>query len=60
MAKSEKQKILAGVLIAVGVVLLGMYLVLGANDGKPSNGMLVVGLVDIIVGAVLFGRARAS
>jgi hypothetical protein len=60
MTESGIQKIFAGILIAVGVVVLGMYLVIGANDGKPSSGMLVVGVVDIVVGAVLFRRARAS
>lgn len=60
MTKSGTQKIFAGLLIAVGIVLLVMYLVLRGNNGDPSRGMLVVGLVDLVVGAVLLRRARSA
>jgi len=60
MAKRRAQKIFAVFLIVVGIVLLGMYALLVAGRGRPSAGMLVVGIVDLVVGFVLFGRARKS
>jgi len=59
MTKSSTQKFFAGLLIVVGVVLLAMFAVIRASRGNPSNGMLVVGLVDLIVGIVLLKRANS-
>jgi hypothetical protein len=60
MAKKETQKIMSGLMIVVGVILIGMYAVLAMNRARPSSGMLVVGIVDLLVGAVLLRRARAA
>lgn len=56
--KIGARKILAIVVLAFGVVLLLMYAVLAFGGGRPSGGMLVVGLVDVSVGVVLLRRAR--
>jgi uncharacterized membrane protein HdeD (DUF308 family) len=60
MTKSGTQKIFAGLLIAVGIVLLVMYLVLRTNKGSASSGMFIVGIVDVVVGALLLRRATSQ
>lgn len=57
MGKNGARKPLAIVIIVFGVVLLLMYAVLMFGGGRPSAGMLVVGLVDLFVGSVLLRRA---
>jgi hypothetical protein len=59
MAKNKINKPLAVLMVVIGVVLLGMYVVMMMSGGKPSIGMLVVGLVDLFVGIVLLGRAKS-
>ena len=60
MAKPKAQKLFAGFLIAVGIILVCLYVVLVAGRGRPSAGMLIIGIVDLVVGFVLLGRARKS
>lgn len=60
MGKVGARKPLAIFIVAFGVVLLLMYAVLAFGGGRPSVGMLVVGLVDVVVGVVLLRRARGS
>jgi hypothetical protein len=48
---------LAIFILIIGVVLLLMYAVLAFGGGRPSIGMLVVGIVDLAVGLVLLRRA---
>ena len=60
MAKIGARKTLAVFVLAFGVVLLLLYAVLLFGGGRPSGGMLVVGLVDLFVGAVLLKRASRS
>ena len=60
MGKIGARKPLAIFIIAFGVVLLLMYAVLAFGGGRPSGGMLVVGLVDVGVGVVLLRRASRS
>lgn len=57
MGKTGTRKTLAIFILAIGVVLLLMYAVLAFGGGRPSGGMLVVGLVDVGVGVVLLRRA---
>ncbi len=57
MGKMGARRPLAVFIIAFGVVLLLMYAVLAFGGGRPSGGMLVVGLVDVTVGVVLLRRA---
>ena len=57
MGRTGARKPLAIFIIAFGVVLLLMYAVLVFGGGRPSGGMLVVGLVDVGVGVVLLRRA---
>jgi hypothetical protein len=60
MGKIGARKPLAIIILAVGVVLLLMYAVLFFGGGRPSGGMLVVGLVDVGVGVVLLRRAMRA
>ena len=60
MRNKKMQKIFAGLLIGVGIVLLCLYGLLMMNGGRPSAGMFIIGVVDLVVGAVLLRRARAS
>lgn len=60
MTKTGMQKLFAGLLVVAGIVLLVMYAMLRVNKAGPSNGMLVVGLVDLFVGVVLLRRAMAA
>ncbi len=57
MGKIGARKPLAIIILVIGVVLLLMYAVLALSGGRPSGGMLVVGLVDVGVGVVLLRRA---
>ena len=57
MGKTGARKPLAIFILAIGVVLLLMYAVLFFGGGRPSSGMLIVGLVDVGVGVVLLRRA---
>ena len=59
MAYKGMQKLFAGLLIVVGIVLLCMYTLLLINGGRPYGGMFVVGMVDLVVGFVLLRRAKA-
>ena len=59
MAQKQTRKLLPMLLIGAGVILLGMYVLLLVNGGKPSIGMLIVGIVDLLVGMILSGRAKA-
>jgi xanthosine utilization system XapX-like protein len=60
MTKTGMQKLFAGLLIVAGIVLLVMYAMLRVNKAGPSNGMFVIGLVDLFVGVVLLRRAMAA
>ena len=60
MAKIGTQKLFPIFLIAIGIVLLGMYAVLAAAKSKPSAGMLIIGAVDLMVGIVLLRRAKSQ
>ena len=57
MGKTGARKPLAIFILVIGVVLLLMYAVLFFGGGRPSVGMLIVGLVDVGVGVVLLRRA---
>lgn len=57
MSKPGTRKPIAIIILVIGVVLLLMYAVLAFGGGRPSPGMLVVGLVDVGVGVVLLRRA---
>ena len=60
MADKKMQKIFAVFLIVAGIVLLCLYGLLTMNRARPSGGMFIIGVVDLVVGAVLLRRARAS
>jgi hypothetical protein len=57
MGKIGARKPLAIIILVIGVVLVLMYAVLAFGGGRPSAGMLVVGLSDLVVGTVLLRRA---
>ena len=57
MGKTGARKPLAIIILVIGVILLLMYAVLAFGGGRPSPGMLVVGLVDLFVGSVLLRRS---
>ncbi|HEX8472930.1 MAG TPA: hypothetical protein VF666_02770 [Pyrinomonadaceae bacterium] len=58
MANIGARKIFFILMVAAGIVLLGMYAILKVNGGRPSSGMLVVGVVDLVVGLVLLRRLK--
>jgi hypothetical protein len=60
MGNKKVQRIFAGLLIVVGIVLLCLYALLMMNGGGPSGGMFIIGVVDLVVGSVLLRRVRAS
>ncbi len=60
MGRTGTRKPLAIFILVIGVVLLLMYAVLAFGGGRPSVGMLVVGIVDLTVGLVLLRRAAAQ
>jgi hypothetical protein len=57
MGKNGARKPLAIIILVIGAILLLMYAVLAFGGGRPSIGMLIVGVVDVVVGAVLLRRA---
>jgi hypothetical protein len=58
MANIGARKIVFILMVLAGVVLLLMYAILRLNGGRPSGGMLVVGMVDLVVGLVLLRRLK--
>jgi len=58
MTNKKMQKGFAVFLIVVGLVLLCLYGLLMMNGARPSGGMFVIGVVDLVVGSVLLRRAK--
>lgn len=60
MAQSKNRAVIGAVVLVLGIILLGMYAVLTFAGGRPSIGMLVVGLSNTVVGTVLIRRTLAA
>ena len=60
MSKAGSRKFIAIFMVIIGIILLGMYAVLFFFGGRPSAGILTVGLVDLGVGVVLLRRATQA
>jgi uncharacterized protein (DUF983 family) len=60
VAKNNAQKTIGGIMLVIGFILLGMYLLLLLNGARPSAGMLIIGIVDLVVGLTLLRRAKKA